>query len=68
MVSTDGTRDFQGRNANYKTTRRGLVAAAAVFAAAIVSTRKAHPWRVPRGTALPAVAAAAIVFCAARMS
>lgn len=53
MVSTDETRDFQGRNANYKTTRRGLVAAAAVFAA-MVSTRKAHafarpPWDRPSG-------------------
>lgn len=50
----DDIRDSQSPQANYKTTRRGLVAAAAVFAA-MVSTRKAHafsrpPWdRKPGG-------------------
>lgn len=53
MKKIDEIRDTQSPQANYKTTRRGLVAAAAVFAA-MVSTRKAHafsrpPWERPRG-------------------
>jgi hypothetical protein len=46
MVKVDETRASESRQANYKTTRRGLVAAAAVLAA-MVSTRKAHAWSRP---------------------
>jgi len=46
MVKLNETRASESRQANYKTTRRGLVAAAAVFAA-MVSTRKAHAFSRP---------------------
>jgi hypothetical protein len=45
-VSTDETRGFQRQKANYKTTRRGLIAAAAIFGA-MAYTRTAHAFGRP---------------------